>query len=329
MIESFGRFLWITPNPAFITCLSSRRCYSPKPLIELINELHEKDIDYQDRLLKKVKRENALDVFEHVHAYFLVKTDILYIPALLESYLKVSPLTTNYYLVSGNLRAFYNYQNYSDLWLTCSVLKLMFHNWLKYNMPYLFKPEDEDFKIKRPEGNFLKNLELDNHVIKIWETDFDEIQEITRNYIPDYKYPEIIKEKHSATMIGIEDVSRALTSQLLRHRETSPDQESQRFSSAHTEKTIIPPSIQNHPNKSIQDEFINFTEKEIKNFFTKLREEYGIPKEDARYIMPIGLGTKLVMTCTKRAYKHIIEMREDPRAQWEIRNLATSIKEKL
>ena len=45
--------------------------------------------------------------------------------------------------------------------------------------------------------------------------------------------------------------------------------------------------------------------------------------------MPIGLGTKLVMTCTKRAYKHIIEMREDPRAQWEIRNLATSIKEKL
>ena len=166
--------LWITPNPIFITSLASRRCYTVASFPELINELHEKGRTYQDRLLARVFRENALDVFEHVHAYFIVQCKVGCIPAFIESYLKVSPISDKDYLVSGNLRAFWNFCNLPSLWPKADLVRA-FNYWLELKIPYLFQAEDKPKEVlEKVDPNFLRSIS-DNDVVKIWETDFDDM----------------------------------------------------------------------------------------------------------------------------------------------------------
>ncbi|MGD1055753.1 MAG: FAD-dependent thymidylate synthase, partial [Nitrososphaerales archaeon] len=51
----------------------------------------------------------------------------------------------------------------------------------------------------------------------------------------------------------------------------------------------------------------------------------GVPKEDARYILPSAIKTKLVMTINARSLMHVVWQRTALQAQWEIRELATSL----
>ena len=48
----------------------------------------------------------------------------------------------------------------------------------------------------------------------------------------------------------------------------------------------------------------------------------GIPKEDARFILPHGHSTRLVMTMNARELHHFFSLRLCRRAQWEIHELA-------
>ena len=48
----------------------------------------------------------------------------------------------------------------------------------------------------------------------------------------------------------------------------------------------------------------------------------GIPREDARFVLPNGWSTSLVMTMNARELRHFFEIRLCRRAQWEIRELA-------
>ena len=51
----------------------------------------------------------------------------------------------------------------------------------------------------------------------------------------------------------------------------------------------------------------------------------GVPKEDARYILPSAINTKLVMTLSARSLMHMVWQRTALQAQWEIRELAASL----
>jgi len=126
---------------------------------------------------------------------------------------------------------------------------------------------------------------------------------------------------HVVYMFEIEDCSRVTTHQLVRHRVASYDQESQRFSAATREGVVTPPSIQSN-------------EAAYKAFDEALKVVYsayermvaaGVPKEDARYILPSAIKTKLVMTLTARSLMHIVWQRTALQAQWEIRELATTL----
>ena len=48
----------------------------------------------------------------------------------------------------------------------------------------------------------------------------------------------------------------------------------------------------------------------------------GIPVEDARFILPHGWETRLVLTMNARELHHFFNVRLCRRAQWEIRELA-------
>ncbi len=126
---------------------------------------------------------------------------------------------------------------------------------------------------------------------------------------------------HIVYMFEIEDCSRVTTHQLVRHRVASYDQESQRFSSASREGFVIPPSIQSNEGAlRVYDEAL----KSVYQAFEKMIA-MGIAKEDARYVLPNAMKTKLVMTVTARSLMHIVWQRTALQAQWEIRELANAM----
>ncbi len=126
---------------------------------------------------------------------------------------------------------------------------------------------------------------------------------------------------HVMYMFEIEDCSRVTTHQLVRHRAVSYDQESQRFSAATREGVVTPPSVQsNEAAYRAYDDAL----KVVYSAYERMVAA-GVPKEDARYILPSSIKTKLVMTLNARSLMHLVWQRTALQAQWEIRELATTL----
>lgn len=135
--------------------------------------------------------------------------------------------------------------------------------------------------------------------------------------------------EHINFTFSIEGVSRSLSHQLVRHRLASYSQQSQRYTNGENFDFIIPDTIKNSP--KMLEEFKDHIED------TKLRYKrminFGIPKEDARSILPNATTTNLVMTVNLRELRHFYSERSCIHAQQEIRQLANKmielVKEKL
>ena len=125
--------------------------------------------------------------------------------------------------------------------------------------------------------------------------------------------------EHAVFMFEIEGISRVCSHQLVRHRLASYDQESQRFSAVEKEDFVTPHTIENNPEamKVYQD----FIKSSVETF--KKLKELQVPKEDARFILPQSIGTKLVFTANARTLLHFFWQRIASQAQWEIRELGT------
>ena len=124
--------------------------------------------------------------------------------------------------------------------------------------------------------------------------------------------------EHAVFMFEIEGISRVTSHQLVRHRIASYDQESQRFSAVERENFIIPNSIKSNPEAlKIYEELLASSVET----FLKLKE-LEVPKEDARFVLPQSIGTKLVVTANARSLMHFFWQRTASQAQWEIRELA-------
>lgn len=125
--------------------------------------------------------------------------------------------------------------------------------------------------------------------------------------------------EHAVFMFEIEGISRICSHQVVRHRIASYDQESQRFSAVEKEDFVIPPTIQNNP--EALKIYENLLKDSIQTF--KKLKELEVPKEDARFVLPQSIGTKLVITANARSLMHFFSLRTATQAQWEIRELAT------
>ena len=81
---------------------------------------------------------------------------------------------------------------------------------------------------------------------------------------------------------------------------------------------MTPPSILVNPEAlKVYEAFI----KASVEAFRRLKE-LEVPKEDARFILPQSIGTKLVVTANARSLMHFFWQRTATQAQWEIRELA-------
>ena len=121
--------------------------------------------------------------------------------------------------------------------------------------------------------------------------------------------------EHIQITFAINNISRAATHQLVRHRHMSFSQKSQRYVKEADFDYVIPASIQKDP--VLSDKF----EKQM-NEISKLYNEFvesGIKKEDARSILPNACASSIVCSLNLRELIHLANLRLCTRAQLEIR----------
>lgn len=128
--------------------------------------------------------------------------------------------------------------------------------------------------------------------------------------------------EHWSATFAIEGISRACSHQLVRHRMASYSQQSQRYVRMDGFEYVVPKSIRENP--IAYDDYMTVMRdlKEWYEVFVSKEEGYGIPEEDARYILPNACCTNLVVTMNGRELLHFFNLRCCTRAQWEIRELA-------
>jgi len=124
--------------------------------------------------------------------------------------------------------------------------------------------------------------------------------------------------EHASFSFGISGVSRALSHQLVRHRIASFSQKSQRYVSESRFDFVVPSSIAR--NAEALRLFIGGM-REIQGWYNAM-VDLGIPKEDARYVLPNACTTQLVCTFNARSLLNFFTLRCCSRAQSEIRELA-------
>ena len=124
--------------------------------------------------------------------------------------------------------------------------------------------------------------------------------------------------EHATFTFSIEGISRVTTHQLVRHRIASYSQRSQRYVDESAFEYVIPPSVKVKPEaKRLFEEFVEHSREVYKRLV-----EMGVDREDARFLLPQAVETKIIVTMNARELMHFFTLRCCNRAQWEIREVA-------
>ncbi len=129
--------------------------------------------------------------------------------------------------------------------------------------------------------------------------------------------------EHATFTFAIEGISRITSHQLVRHRLASFSQQSQRYVKIDKEgfPYIVPKSIEK--DEKLAKIYIDAIKK-LDGIYQQLLD-YNIEAEDARYILPQAVTTKMIVSANARELLHIFKLRCCNRAQWEIRELAMNM----
>lgn len=128
--------------------------------------------------------------------------------------------------------------------------------------------------------------------------------------------------EHASFTFLIEGVSRACTHQLVRHRIASYSQASMRKPQKSVD-ILFPKSFQENEkaNEVVREAY----DKAVDAYCELIMQ--GIPAEDARFVLPEGTLSTIVVTMNCRELRHFIQMRDCKEAQWEIRKVAKEMKD--
>lgn len=122
--------------------------------------------------------------------------------------------------------------------------------------------------------------------------------------------------EHASATFEISGISRACANQLTRHRLASFVQESMRYVDAQSNELVRPPSFSEEDWKRAKELFQSALD------LYRALVSRGVPKEDARFVLPLGIETRLILTANFRELRHILRLRLSTKAQWEIREVA-------
>jgi len=124
--------------------------------------------------------------------------------------------------------------------------------------------------------------------------------------------------EHASFTFSLEDVSRVCTHQLVRHRIASYTQQSLRRVEPKRESFKAPETVKN----SVHYDRASHILDNLYEVYDALVDD-DVPKEDARFILPMGTKTNLLVTMNCRElYEVFFPLRCCTRAQWEIREVA-------
>lgn len=127
--------------------------------------------------------------------------------------------------------------------------------------------------------------------------------------------------EHASATFRVSGASRAFTHQIVRHRLCSFTQQSQRYVDEEAFDYVIPSSIAG--NQGAMSVFRE--EMESATIAYSKLTEFGVPREDARFVLPNATATEIVITANFRQWRHIVDLRGDRHAQWEVRAIVLQI----
>ena len=158
---------------------------------------------------------------------------------------------------------------------------------------------------------------------------FNEVKQ-TAELKPAEYLRKIIKDGHTSILehnifvFYVSGISRVTSHQLVRKRIASFSQQSQRYVNAENFKYVIPETIKNSELTEEYEKIINSNF----DFYQKMVDE-GVPKEDARFILPNATSTQLIVSMNAHALIDFFVKRICQRSQWEVRQLAETMLEEV
>lgn len=178
--------------------------------------------------------------------------------------------------------------------------------------------------------------ECKEEILKLFKESEFKIPEYTKKYYQDFKNRRIKvlplyinkKDYDGWCVFGIQEVSRIMTHQLIRHTKLNFSQRSQRYVYEGKEKEIdyrvfkdlfvIPESIRK--DLKVYNSYLDLMFQSYK-FYVDSKKN-SIPKEDARFGLLNASKTSIVISGTYKDIVDFIEKRRIKQAQWEIREVA-------
>jgi len=127
--------------------------------------------------------------------------------------------------------------------------------------------------------------------------------------------------EHASATFRVRGGSRAFTHQLVRHRLCAFSQQSQRYVDERGFEAVKPDTVAGKPEaEALFDRHVE----RCRETYDELRG-LGIPREDARFVLPNAAESEIVVTANFREWRHILKLRGDRTAQWEIRRFAVAV----
>lgn len=153
----------------------------------------------------------------------------------------------------------------------------------------------------------------------IVESRKDKSQESRIKYIMAKGHHSVLE--HVSVTFSIRGISRSCSHQLVRHRLASYSQVSMRRADLDKLGITIPESIANNKDDKDVFEWLSYMTRE---FYKDLLNR-DVESEDARFALPIGFQTEILVTMNLRSWMHFLKERMHPEAQWEIEEVARKI----
>ena len=125
---------------------------------------------------------------------------------------------------------------------------------------------------------------------------------------------------------NISGISRIASHQIVRVAHAGILQESQRYVEQSGIQWVQPPSLALTP-RHFQNEWRDYLNSGERLY--KVGMQYGMKKEDARYILPQSCTTQLNMTGNFQMWRDLLNNRTKPAAQWEVREVAQEMQRLL
>jgi thymidylate synthase (FAD) len=148
--------------------------------------------------------------------------------------------------------------------------------------------------------------------------------------------------EHPQITFAVKGVSRVTMAQITRHRHMTFDIQSMRYADFSEQEIVTPKSLtdEDHFTREMGEvDLSEYGREKLKELYENHVEssvdayqnmvDAGVPKEDARFILPLGTTVNMTFSGNARTFMHVFNLRQKASSQWEIRELSDMLAEEL